>query len=207
MLVPVFMSVALALAVASPAATSPARPLAAGDAAPSIEFTDIENQQGSTHDYRNWVQVLTFADRESSEDLKVWMEDAQIETTKAHPELRVAYLSFADLAAVPRFLRGVARPVLAQVFESSNEQMAESYRKMGIEADPDKVAFVFTPDWDGGHLATFGIEDATKYHCWIVADGKVVAALNPSTPDIATHYKAAFDQLVAARAGASAKKP
>jgi hypothetical protein len=172
--------------------------LRVGGTPPNLAFVDIEKKRVGNEDYRGWIQVLTFADRDSSEEMKVWMRDAQIRVTQAHPELPVAYLTFADLAAIPRFMRGMVRPILRRTFENSNEDLAESYRKVGIEPDPDKVAFRFIPDWDGTYLEAFGLEDAATYHCWIAVDGRIVAAFDASTPDIVDRYVEAFDRLAVA---------
>jgi hypothetical protein len=180
-------------------------PLQKGDAGPDISFVDITGKASATSNYASWVQVYTFADRESSEELKMWMGPAQIEATRAHPELSVVYLTFADLASIPRFLRGMVRPVLNKTFENSNEELADAYRKIGVEPDPDKVEFVFAPDWDGAHLETFGLEDAKAYHCWIVADGRVVEVLDASTPDLAARYAAAFAAIAATSSFAPAQ--
>jgi hypothetical protein len=180
--------------------------LGVGDAAPKLDTVDIEGERVTSESYRGWVQVLTFADRKSSEEIKSWMGDAQINATKAHPELPVTYLTFADLSAVPRMLRGMVRPLLRKTSENSNEELAESYRKVGIEPDADKMAFRFIPDWDGSHLEAFGLENAVESRCWIAADGRVVAAFDASTPDIAKRYAEVFDRL-AAEAKPRAQKP
>ena len=62
---------------------------------------------------------------------------------------------------------------------------------------------IFAPDWDGAHLEKFGLEDAKAYHCWIVVDGRIVEALDASTPDLEGRYVAAFD-AIAADSGAAA---
>lgn len=169
--------------------------LGVGDALPDLVFVDIEEKPVDRDAYRGWVQVVTFADRESSEEIKLWMRDAQIRATRAHPEFSIAYLTFADLASVPRFMRGVVRPLLRRTFENSNEELAESYREVGIDADPAKVAFRFIPDWVGSYLEAFGLDDATRYRCWIVVDGRVIATFDASTPGIADRYVEAFDRL------------
>lgn len=173
------------------------KPLQKGAPAPALSFVDITGETTGTDAYRDWVQVLTFADRESSEALKVWMRPAQLAATRAHPELRVVYITFADVSAIPRLLRRVVRPVLAKDFENSKEDLEEAYREMGIEPDPEKVEMIFAPDWDGAHLATFGLEDAKAYHCWIVVDGRIVEALDASVPDLEGRYVAAFDAIAA----------
>ena len=172
-------------------------PLQKGAPAPVVSFVDITGEATGTDAYRDWVQVLTFADRESSEELKVWMRPAQLAATRAHPELRVAYITFADVSAIPRLLRRVVRPILAKTFENSNEDLEQAYREMGIEPDPAKVDMIFAPDWDGAHLATFGLEDAKAYHCWIVVDGRIVEVLDASMSDLEGRYVAAFDAIAA----------
>ena len=195
---PGFALVSMILTLASAAASAGERvPLQQGDAAPTVAFVDITGETTGTDAYRDWVQVLSFADREASEALKAWMRPAQLAATRAHPELRVVYITFADLTAVPRFLRGMVRPVLEKMFENSNEDLAAAYREAGVEPDPDKVALIFAPDWDGAHLATFGLGDAKTYYAWIVSDGRVVEALDASTPDLAGRYAAAFDAIAA----------
>lgn len=169
--------------------------LQVGDSLPRLDLLDIQGERIGGEIYRNWVQVVTFADRESAETLKTWMGDAQVRATRAHPDLPVVYLSFADLAAVPRLMRGVVRPLLRRSFESSNEELAASYRKAGIEPDPKKVAFRFIPDWDGAYLEAFGLESAAAYHGWIVAGGRVVLAFDASTPNLAERYVETFDRL------------
>lgn len=174
--------------------------LRTGDPIPTRSFEDIAGESTSAAEYRGWVQVVTFADRESSEALKAWMGDAQISATRAHPELRVAYLSFADLSSVPRLLRRVVRPILRKSFEGSNAELAESYRKAGVEAGPDKVALRFVPDWDGALLEEFGLPDAREYHGWIAVDGVVVESFDATTPEVAQRYVAAFDRIAAGMA-------
>lgn len=182
------------------------KPLQKGDTAPAVSFVDITGEATGTDAYRDWVQVLTFADRESSEELKLWLRPAQLAATGAHPELRVAYITFADVSAIPRLLRRIVRPILAKTFENSNEDLEEAYREIGVEPDPEKVDMIFAPDWDGAHLEKFGLEDAKAYHCWIVVDGRVVEALDASTPDLEGRYVAAFD-AIAADSGAAALSP
>jgi hypothetical protein len=89
----------------------------------------------------------------------------------------------------------MVRPLLRRSFESSNQDLAKSYREVGIEPDPSKVVFRFVPDWDGSHLETFGIEDASSYRVWIAVEGRVVAALDGATPDVADRYVEAFDRI------------
>jgi len=182
-------------------AAAEGKALEVGDAVPDLSAVDIDGDPVRTASYRDWVVVLSFADRDSSEAMKAWMGGAQVRATKSHPTLRVAYLSFADLSAVPGFLRGMVRPLLRRSFERSNEDLAKSYRDAGIEPEPSKVTFRFVPDWDGSHLETFGIEDAGSYRVWIAVGGRVVAALDGATPDVAERYVEAFDRIARPEGG------
>ena len=166
-----------------------------GDLVPQLDLLDIQGERIGSEAYRDRVQVITFADRESAESLKRWMGDAQVRATRAHPDVPVVYMSFADLKAVPRFMRGMVAPMLRRSFENSNEELAVSYRKVGIEPDPARVAFRFIPDWDGAYLEAFGLESAASYHGWIVAGGRVVMAFDASTPNVVDRYVESFDRL------------
>lgn len=183
------------------AAAGERSPLQVGDPLPQLDLLDIDGERIGSEVYRDRVQVITFADRESSEALKLWMGDAQVRVMRAHPQLPVLYLSFADLSAVPRFMRGMVRPLLRRSFENSNEELAASYRKAGIEPDPARVSFRFVPDWDGSYLGVFGLESAATYHGWIVAGGRVVLAFDASTPNIVDRYVESFDHLDPKTAG------
>jgi hypothetical protein len=180
-------------------------PLRVGDPLPQLDLLDIQGERIGSEVYRDRVQVVTFADRESAESLKRWMGDAQVRATRAHPDLPVVYMSFADLTAVPRFMRGMVGPLLRRSFETSNEELTASYRKVGIESDPARVAFRFIPDWDGAYLEAFGLESAASYHGWIVAGGRVVVAFDASTPNVVDRYVESFDRLDPKTDGARAE--
>jgi hypothetical protein len=190
-------------ASSSESSASRETPLSTGDDVPKLSYVDIDGESSATDAYPGWIQVITFADRESSEPMKEWLSKAQVRAMQAHPELAVAYIGFADLSAVPGFLRGLVKPVLRKTFENSNEGLAETYRKAGVEPDPSKVAFRFTPDWDGSYLKAFGLDNAASYYCWIVSNGVVVASLDASTPDIVERYLEAFNEVASARAAAA----
>jgi len=194
------LAIAIVLATCGTAQADDPTPLRVGDPVPRFSFIDIEEEETSVGAYDGSVLVLSFGDRESSEEMKEWMGDAQLTVMKAHPEIPVAYLAFADVSSVPSWLQGMVRPLLASSNESASEDLAETQRKAGIQPDPTRATFRFTPDWDGSHLETFGLEDATRYHCWIVVDGKVVAAMNPSTPDPAKLYVETFEAIAKTRA-------
>jgi hypothetical protein len=171
------------------------KPLGVGDPVPRFAFVDVEEEPTSIGAYDGSVLVISFGDRDSSEEMKKWMGDAQLAVLQRHPEIPTAFLAFADVSGVPSWLRGVVRPLLARSNESAVEELAEAQRTAGIEPDTGRASFRFTPDWDGAHLAAFGLEDATRYHCWIAVDGTVVAALDPSTPDPAKRYIETFERI------------
>jgi hypothetical protein len=198
------LSLAL-LAFAGIAAAGERSPLQVGDPLPPVVLLDIQGERIGPEVYRDRVQVITFADRESAESLKGWMGDAQVRATRAHPDLPVVYMSLADLTAVPRFMRGMVAPLLRRSFETSNEELAASYRKVGIEPDPARVAFRFIPDWDGAYLEAFGLESAASYRGWIVAGGRVVLAFDASTPNLVDRYVESFDRLDPKSDGAGAE--
>ena len=191
---------AISLALGNAALAGDPTPMGVGDPVPRLAFVDIEEEEWSIGAYDGSVLVISFGDRDSSEEMKEWMGAAQLTVLKTHPEIATAYLAFADVSSVPSWLRGMIRPLLASSNESAVEDLAEAQRDAGIEPDPTKTAFRFTPDWDGAHLETFRLEDATSYHCWIAVDGKIVAVMDPSTPDPVKIFRETFEAIARARA-------
>lgn len=174
-----------------------AAPLEEGAPVPELTFVDIADTPGSTKPRPGWVQVITFGDRDSSEEMKAWMRAAQIETSRKHPELRIAYLGFADLTAVPGLFSGLASGFVRSSYEESNEEMKVAYADAGVSLGPTSVVFQLVPDWDGDYLEAFGLENAESYHVWIAADGRVVASIDRSTPAPAEVYARAFERIAA----------
>ena len=66
------------IALGSAASAGELKPLGVGDAVPDVATVDIEGAPLRTASYRDWIVVLSFADRESSEAMKAWMGDAQV---------------------------------------------------------------------------------------------------------------------------------
>ena len=186
------------LAVWLMAAGPSAFALGVGDAVPTVSFTDIDGVAASVSRYDGWVQVFTFADRESSDRMVQWLNDAGIEVARKFPAQQIAYIGFADMRIVPRLLQGVALPLLRQVNKRSMSQMDGVYEKAGVKRDKSRIAFHLTPDWDGTFLKAFGLSDAVQWKCWIAAGGRIIAALDESTPEVAKRYVAAFEEAEAA---------
>lgn len=188
-------------------ADEPISRLGVGDPAPRLSFVDIEGRTGQTQDYFDRIVVYSFADRKSSERLTAWMRRAGVEVLKAHPELRMAYVNFADVQAVPRAFRAVVAPILRHIDRSSQKDLAEAYEAEQIKLDPNRIAFHMIPDWDGAFLTRFGLEHAKEYHCWIAAGGRIVAAFDESTPDIHNRYVRAIEGVRKAQKGGDAESP
>ncbi len=188
----------LLLALMSIERASFAQPLDQGDKAPHFRFKDIRGFEGNTETYREWVIVYTFADRASNKDLTAWIEDAGLEVAQRHPGLKIAYVNFADVSAVPGFLHYVVEPILRRLYERTVRRSREFYESKGIPYDQDRFAFHLIPDWDGMYLKAFGIKDASRYHCWIVAKDRVAASLSQGQPHIEKSYLDIFDTLAAA---------
>ena len=168
-------------------------PLQAGDSAPEIVFEDIEGEKGTSDQFKDWIIVYSFANRESSDQLMAWRDPAQLAIVKAHPELRVANISFADVSSVPRLFRGVVQPILKGINARATKRLLESYQKANVTVDPNLTKFFLIPDWSGKYLKKFGLEDAAVFRCWIVRNGKVVAVVDANTPHIEQTYVKLFD--------------
>jgi hypothetical protein len=170
----------------------PAGALTVGDPVPQLSFTDIEGVAVKSSRYDGWVQVLTFADRESSEKMTEWLQAPGMEVARKYPNLRIAYLGFADMQIVPRLMRPVAEPILRRFNRRSQAQQDDVYIKAGVKIDRSRTAFHLVPDWDGEHLRSLGVADATVWRCWIAVNGRIVEAIDGNTPDGQARYVAAI---------------
>lgn len=188
-------------------ASDTASPLAAGDPAPVLAFTDIEGVTGHTNDYADRIVVYSFANRESSEWLTAWQQRAGVELRRRYPDLKVAFVGFADVSSVPKMLRGVVEPILRRINRSSVRDMNELYAEAGIEPRQDVQTFHLIPDWDGTYRKMFGLTHAEQWHVWLARDGRIAAALSGGDEDGGPAYLAAMAELVAASAATAATAP
>lgn len=166
-----------------------------GDPVPQIIFRDIDKVEASTATYEGRVRIFSFADKESSDRLMAWINDAGIIVAQKHPDRAVAFINFADVTTVPRMFRGIVEPILRRINQNSQQKLEKTYAEKKIALDPAKTSFHLTPDWDGAYLAIFGIADAKQYKCWIEYDGNVVATLHEGMPNIVDAYVDVFDRL------------
>lgn len=174
-----------------------AAPLAIGDNTPSLTFKDINKVQASTADYQGRIRVFSFADKNSSERLMAWMNDAGLQVMQKFPDISLAYINFADVTAVPSMFKGIVESILRKINNNSQEKLDKAYREAGISLDKTKISFHLTPDWDGSYLRQFGLENAEKYYVWVEANGKIVAALPEGTPNIIQVYIQVFEKIFA----------
>lgn len=176
-------------------ANYPAERLTVGDSVPVVEFKDIDGEEGKSADYQDWVVVYSFADRKSNKPMMEWMEDAQINVVRDHPELKLAFLSIADVAAVPSAFRYIVRPILRQINSSATKKLWDLYEERGIDLDAVKVEFRMIPDWTGDHLKKFGIKNAKEYQVFITHRGKILSFFEPETPDKKADFYRTFRDL------------
>ena len=170
--------------------------LAIGAPTPNLVFEDIDGVESSSAHYDGRIQVVTFADRESSEDLMTWMLKAGPEVLARHPSIQIAYLGFADLQAVPSMFEHFVTPALRSVNSRSEEAMTQAYRNRGIELNPEAISYHLTADWDGAYLDQFGLGDAQSFHCFVVQDGTIVAHFDNQVEDVAKRYISLMDKLM-----------
>jgi hypothetical protein len=169
-----------------------AAPLAPNDQVPQIEFKDIEGVKGSSADFSDWIIVYSVADRESSDPLMEWREKVGLAVTRRYPGLKIANLNFADLTAVPSFMRHVVNPILRSINNRATEKMKKLYADKKIPLSDDTARFHLIPDYDGKYLEAMGVKDAEKFRCWLVKDGVVVATFTQGDPDLDAAYLKAF---------------
>ena len=79
-----------AVALSTPTYAQASNVLEVGAPLPSLEFEDIHGVEASSGLYDSRIQVITFADRESSDHLMEWMLKAGPQVMARHPSLKVA---------------------------------------------------------------------------------------------------------------------
>jgi len=168
-----------------------------GELVQGLDFEDIDGRKGSTEDYKDWIIIYSFADRKNNKALMDWIGDAGIGVAKAHPEVKIVYISFADVTIVPYTLRYVIIPILRLINRRSTEQMIETYTSKGITVDSDKLRFVMVPDWTGKYLQAFRLPNAKEYRTYVSLEGKILAIFDAQTQNIKEAYISFFDKLIA----------
>lgn len=162
----------------------------------NITFTDVEGHEASLDQYFDRVIVLSFSDRTSSVRLQEWMEPANLTLFKHQPNLRMAYVSIADVTSVPSLFHGIVRRVIKSVSQSAHKKLAQTYRDHNLQLGQAQRVLHVVPDWRGDHLARFGLDDAEKYTLWIIHKGVVVAVFNEDHPDLKARYVSAIRKIV-----------
>ncbi len=173
-----------------------AAPLVAGDPAPSLSFVDIEGRPGATSQFDDWVIVYSFAGRESSDRVMNWQRDVGLTIAKRYPDLKVAYINFADLTIVPNLFRKVVTPLLKHMNQGAMEELLESYDEQGIQLNRARTDFYLVPDWSGEYLRVFRIPDTDKFHVWLAAGGKIRGYFVEGEEGLSEHYLDVFSRLV-----------
>ena len=167
-----------------------------GASVPDLVFEDIDGVEASSARYDGRIQVITFADRESSEKLMAWMLEAGPEVLARHPSIQIAYLGFADLQSVPSLFAHFVTPALRSINTRSEEAMLQAYRSRGVELNPQAISYHLTADWDGAYLDQFGLGNAESFHCFVVKDGTIVAHFDDQVQDVAKRYIGLIDRLM-----------
>ena len=201
-----FLALGVGLCLLSADVARAEKALKVGDVFPNFSFVNIDEQKAHTKDFKDRVMVVTAADRDSSERLMAWMRLAGLQALRANPDLKIAYVSVADVTAVPRLFKGIARKAISYVNESSNEEFVAFYKEHKVVPRKDAIVSHLIPDWDGQIMGRLGIKNAEKFKCWIVSGGKVVAALPEGTSRLVESYTEAVSRVQRAKR-AKAKPP
>lgn len=166
-----------------------------GASIPVLEFEDVYGKKFSNQDYQDWIIVYSFADRLSNKPLQEIIGPAGIEVVKAHPELRIVYVSIADLLVVPTIFREMVVPILKKMNDKNNESLKEAYKIWRVPLKEERSRFFMVPDLTGTYLKVFGLENAKDYHVFVVYKSKVRAVFDSENPPYVDYYLPVFDSL------------
>jgi hypothetical protein len=101
--------------------------LGSGATVISFDFEDLHGKKASTSMYDEWVVIYTIADRGSSDRLMAWQEEANLVITRKYPDLKIARVNIADVAAVPRLMRGIVEPILRHIDRRATERLTSEF--------------------------------------------------------------------------------
>ncbi len=196
--------VCAAIALNAGIATATTNGPTVGQAVPEFEFEDIVGTQAKSQDYGDRIRVYTYADKDSSERLTAWMDEAGKTVLQRYPAARIAHINFADVRAVPRMFRGIVEPILRRINRNAMEDLSESYAERGLELSDDNISFHLIPDWSGAYANLFGLDGGERFIAWIESQGQIHAVLPEGTPEIESEYVRVFNQLLDADSAAPA---
>lgn len=169
--------------------------LKAGDTIPEMKFKEIHGMTLMNTNFDTWIVVYSFADRISQKELQKIIGPAGIEVVMAHPDLKIAYFSIADLTLVPNLLRELVTPVLELISENNNSRLEDAYRTWRVPLKEERSRFYMITDFTGEHLHTFGLKDAREWHSFVTYKKKVYAVFDASHPPYVDNYLPVFDKL------------
>ncbi len=169
--------------------------LKTGDPIPIFKFEDIDGKQACNDAYKEWIIVYSFSSRKSNDSLQKLIGHASRRIVKEHPELKIAYVNFADLMIIPGLLKGVVAPILRFINDSNNEELKKQYKEDGLRLDKNRTTYYMVPDWNGEHLKTFGLKDAGNFHCFITYKYQVKAVVDSTTQNLETEFNVSFNKI------------
>jgi hypothetical protein len=146
--------------------------MAPGRPAPGFKLTAVKSgREVSQRDCSGYVLGLIFHDRETSQAVI----DIQNLVRPEYPDTGLTLASVVDVSRVPRFLRGVARPFLEQVYDDAAKQMPAELR-------PEDYIFLL-PDWDGKVTKSFGVKNQDRTAALVVVNRDGVVAGSYQGPE------------------------
>jgi len=166
-----------------------------GDTVASLHFEDVYGNKFTNEEYYDWIIIYTFADRLSNKALRSIIGPAGLEVEKAHPNLKLLYLGFADLMVVPTMFSEMVTPILQMIMNKSNQDLEEAHKIWRVPLNTERARFFMIPDYTGHYIRSFGLENAKEYHVFIVYKRKVHATFDSFNPPYVDYYMPVFDKL------------
>lgn len=165
-----------------------------GTAYPNTHHRDMYERDFDSQSYgADHVLVYSAASRYNFQSMTRLVSHAQKHIMQTYPELKVVFVSYADLRIVPHGLRQQALSILKGIDANAIARYMENYTGNLLAAE-----LYCIPMWTAAELRQYGYADANwTYHVTIVADGMVRAHLQSSTRDAEAAYVRAIDGIVA----------
>ena len=161
-----------------------------GDEVPLFSGTDIDGAKVDLKSYLDRVLIISIANHDSYKRLTAMMKRANINILKKRPDLNMVFVSFADLSAVPRLFKNLARRVIRNLNVDTQRELDLLYKEESLNLRRGQTVSHIIPDWEGIGWTKMGVEEKDRevYYCWVIKGGRVVAVFHEGMKNISGRY-------------------
>jgi len=166
-----------------------------GSPAPKITLTDL-NDRAINSDIDDEIVVFTAASRYNFQKLTEFVKPAQAEVLALFPNVRITFISVADLRIVPAASRGMVQPILRKMEAKDALETINNFITGGFDGYMSMEPY-FIPDYSGDILNSINCTDANwTFRVFLCCNGRVFKSLQSSQQNLRKEYVGAITSAV-----------